>query len=194
MKFGYARVSKSEQNIDLQLDALRNYGVDELYEEKISSRKLIRPALNELLGKLRTGDTLVVWRLDRLGRTVTQLIALAEDFENKGIYFVSLQENLDTTTAVGKFTFHLLCSMAQMERDVISERTKAGLAAARSRGRSGGRKPLDTKLIEKAIKMYKSGEFSVNEILDTTNISKTSLYKYINDAKIQKGVRRGKNG
>lgn len=99
MRFGYARVSKTEQHIELQIDALRKYGVDEIFEEKISSRKLSRPKLQELLGKLRSGDTLVVWRLDRLGRTVKQLIALAEDFEAKGINFVSLQENLDTNNS-----------------------------------------------------------------------------------------------
>lgn len=194
MKFGYARVSKTEQNIDLQIDALREYGVDEIFEEKISTRKLSRPKLQELLGKLRSGDTLVVWRLDRLGRTVKQLIALAEDFEEKGINFVSLQENLDTTSATGKFTFHLFCSMAQMERDVISERTKAGLDAARSRGRSGGRKAIDDKTIEKAVKMYKSNEFSIKEILETTGIAKTTLYKYLDEETIKKGDRkRGKS-
>lgn len=192
MKFGYARVSKQEQHIELQIDALRIYGVDELFEEKISTRKLSRPKLQELLGKLRTGDTLVVWRLDRIGRTVKQLIALAEDFEDKGINFVSLQENLDTTTATGKFTFHLFCSMAQMERDVISERTKAGLEAARTRGRNGGRKPVDEKSIDKALKMYKSNEFSIKEILETTGIARTTLYKYLDEANIKKGDK--KNG
>ena len=193
MRFGYARVSKTEQHIELQIDALRKYGVDEIFEEKISSRKLSRPKLQELLGKLRPGDTLVVWRLDRLGRTVKQLIALAEDFEAKGINFVSLQENLDTTTATGKFTFHLFCSMAQMERDVISERTKAGLDAARARGRNGGRTPVDSKTIEKALKMYKSDEFSIKEILETTGISKTTLYKYLDKETIKKGDgKRGK--
>lgn len=192
MKFGYARVSKQEQHIELQLDALRRYGVDEIFEEKISTRKIARPKLQELLGKLRSGDTLVVWRLDRLGRTVKQLLSLAEDFEDKGISFVSLAENLDTTTATGKFTFHMFCAMAQMERDVISERTKAGLDAARSRGRNGGRKSVDSKTIEKALKMYKSDEFSVKEILETTGISKTTLYKYIEIKDPRKGDK--KNG
>ena len=192
MIFGYARGSKQEQDIDIQLDALKAYGVDEIYEEELSSQKLIRPKLNELLSKLRSGDTLVVWKLDRLSRTVKQLITLAEDFETKRIYFISLQESLDTTTATGKFSFHLFCSMAQMERDIISERTKAGLEAARTRGRNGGRKSVDIKTIEKALKMYKSNEFSVKDILEATNISKTTLYKYIKHNGIDR--EKGDNG
>ena len=179
MIFGYARVSKEEQNLDLQLDALRKYGVDEIFEEKLSSRKLQRPVLQEVLLKLRAGDTLVIWRLDRLGRTVKQLITLAEEFDKKGINFVSVNENLDTTTATGRFTFHLFCALAQMERDVISERTKAGLDAARSRGRSGGRSPVDEKTIATAVKMHRSNEFTVKEILESTGISRTTLYKYV---------------
>jgi DNA invertase Pin-like site-specific DNA recombinase len=195
MKFGYARVSKQEQHIELQIDALRKYGVDEIFEEKISTRKDARPKLQELLGKLRTSDTLVIWRLDRLGRTVKQLLAIAEDFENKGVNFVSLHENLDTTTATGKFTFHLFCSIAQMERDVITERTKAGLEAARSRGRTGGRKSVESKTIEKALKMYLSNEFSIKAILETTGISKTTLYKYIELNDPRKGDKsNGKGG
>ena len=188
MIFGYARVSTSEQNLDLQLDALRKYGIDELYEEKISTRRTQRPVLQEVLLKLRAGDTLVVWRLDRLGRTVKQLISLAEEFEEKGIQFVSLEENLDTTTAAGRFTFHLFCAMAQMERDVLTERTSAGIAAARARGRNGGRPSADKTAIEKALKMYKTNEFSINEILATTGISRTTLYKYID---IRKNKPRG---
>ena len=179
MIFGYARVSKEEQHINLQIDALNKYGVDEIFEEKISSRKSMRPQLQELLSRLRTGDILVVWRLDRLGRTVKQLIALAEEFEAKGIHFVSLQENLDTTTATGKFCFHMFCAAAQMERDVISERTKAGLEAARARGRNGGRPKIAAKTIETAKKMWLSQEFSVKEILDVTGISKSTFYNRV---------------
>ena len=179
MIFGYARVSKEDQNIFLQIDALRNYGVDEIFEEKISGRHQRRPKLQELLSKLRAGDTLVIWRLDRLGRTAKQLISLAEDFEKNGIRFVSLKENLDTTTATGKFCFLIFCAIAQMERDVISERTKAGLDAARARGRHGGRPAPDKKKLEKARKMYESQKFSVREIAETVGISVTTFYKYI---------------
>jgi len=180
MKFGYARVSKNEQNLDLQLDALRKYGVDEIFEEKISSKNGNRPQLTKLLDLLRTGDMVVIYRLDRLGRTVKQLLELVESFDKRGIHFVSLNENLDTTTAMGKFCFHMFCSVAQMERDVISERTKAGLESARARGRTGGRKPADRTQIQKAKKMYKSGEFSIKEILELTGIKKSTFYKYLN--------------
>ena len=193
MIFGYARVSKSEQNLDLQLDALRNFGVDEIYEEKISTRKTQRPVLQEVLLKLRAGDTLVIWRLDRLGRTVKQLIMLAEEFESKGIHFVSLQEDLNTSTATGKFTFHIFCAMAQMERDIISERTTAGLDAARARGRSGGRPRVDSKIMERALKMYKSNEFSIKEILEATGISRTTLFKYV-DIKKNRGDKQNGKG
>ena len=179
MIFGYARVSKEDQNIYLQIDALRKYGVDEIFEEKISGGRQNRPKLQELLSKLRVGDMLVIWRLDRLGRTVKQLTSLAEDFEKNGIHFVSLQENLDTTTATGKFCFYMFCAAAQMERDVISERTKAGLEAARARGRHGGRPAPDKKKLEKARKMYESRDFSVKEIIETVGISQTTFYKYI---------------
>lgn len=179
MIFGYARVSTEEQNLDLQIDALKKYGCDEIYEEKISTRKVNRQQLTLLLGKLRAGDTLVVWKLDRLGRTVIQLLELVENFNAKGINFVSLQENFDTTTPMGKYVFLMFCGLAQMERDIISERTRAGLKAARKRGRVGGRKPIEDKKIEKAIKMYQSNEFSINEILEITGISRTTLYNYL---------------
>lgn len=184
MKFGYARVSRTDQNLDMQIDALTKYGVDEIYEEKVSGTKQSRPELVILLGKLRTGDTLVVWKLDRLGRTVRQLLALSEEFQAKGINFVSLTENFDTTTAMGKACFNIWCVLAQMERDVIAERTKTGLASARARGVKGGRKPHDRKNIDTALKMYFSNDYSISEILRLTGISKTSLYKYVREARI----------
>lgn len=195
MKFGYARVSKNEQNLDMQLDALRKYGVEEIYQEKITSKSQNRPELTELLKKMRSGDTLVIWKLDRLGRTVKQLLQLAEAFENMGVNFVSLHEQLDTTTAMGKFCFHMFCAVAQMERDVISERTISGLEAARERGRNGGRKPVDNKKIAQAMKMYSTNEFSIKEIKETTGIAKSTLYKYLdlkNDSP-EKGAKE-KNG
>jgi DNA invertase Pin-like site-specific DNA recombinase len=179
MTFGYARVSKDDQNLLLQIDALKEYGVDEIYEEKITGTRQDRQQLTELLGKLRTGDTLVIWRLDRLGRTVKQLLSLSESFEEKGINFVSITEKFDTTTSMGKFCFTLFCAIAQMERDVISERTKAGLKAARRRGRMGGRKPKEKKNIERAVKMYISNEFAISDITEATGLCKTSIYKYV---------------
>ncbi|WP_058486837.1 recombinase family protein [Defluviitalea phaphyphila] len=187
MKFGYARVSKDDQNLDLQIDALRKYGVDEIYTEKITGTKQNRQQLTELLNKLRAGDTLVIWKLDRLGRTTKQLLALAEDFQKRGINFVSITENFDTSTPSGKFVFHIFCAMIQMERDVISERTLAGLAAARKRGRRGGRKPKDKKSIERALKMYFSNEFTIKDIEEATGLSKTTLYKYVREYKDKNG-------
>ena len=192
MKFGYARVSKGEQNTDRQIDALRAYGVDEIYEEKISGTKKQRPQLNILLGKLRTGDILVVYELKRLGRTSKQLLQLSEEFQAKGVEFVSLTENLDTTTPMGRFVFTTWCALAQLDRDIISENTKSGLSAARARGRIGGRKPHDKKTVDKALKMYYSNQFSIKEITETTGISKATLYEYINSVK--KEERSGSDG
>lgn len=190
MKFGYARVSTGEQNTDRQLDALREYGVDEIYEEKISGGKRSRPQLNLLLSKLRTGDTLVVYELKRLGRNTKQLLAMAEEFQANGIEFVSLTEKLDTTTPMGRFVFTTWCALAQLDREIISENTKSGLAAAKARGRVGGRKPHDKKQIEKALKMYFSNEFSIKEITESTGVSKASIYEYVH--KYEKNLERKK--
>lgn len=179
MKFGYARVSTDKQITDHQKDALRKYGVDEIFEEKVSGTKKDRPALNELLKRLRTGDTLVVYELKRLGRNTKQLLALAEDFQKNGIEFVSLTEQIDTTNPMGRFVFTTWCALAQLDRDIISENTKSGLAAARARGRIGGRKSHDKKQVDTALKMYYSNEFTFNEIREATGISKQSIYDHI---------------
>lgn len=192
MKFGYARVSTDKQITDRQMDALRSYGVDEIFEEKISGTKKSRPQLKLLLSKLRTGDTLVVYELKRLGRNTKQLLALAEDFQANGIEFVSLTEQIDTTTPMGRFVFTTWCALAQLDRDIISENTKSGLAAAKARGRVGGRKPSDRKQVEKALKMYYTNDFSVKEILESTGISRTSLYKYVNKNKEEREKEHGK--
>lgn len=191
MKFGYARVSTDEQILDRQIDALRTYGVDEIYEEKVSGTKRNRPQLNILLSKLRTGDTLVVYELKRLGRNTKQLLALAEEFQKKGIEFVSLTEKLDTSTPMGRFVFTTWCALAQLDRDIISENTKSGLAAARARGRVGGRKPLDKKQIDRALKMYFSNEFSIKEITETTGVSKASIYGYVQKYKLKEKEEKG---
>lgn len=187
MIFGYARVSTEDQKTDRQIDALQEYGVDEIYVEKISSTR-DRPQLNLLLNKLRKGDTLVIYELKRLGRKTKQLLALAEEFQEKEINLVSLTEQIDTTTPMGRFIFTTWCALAQLDRDIISENTKSGLAAARARGRIGGRKALDKKKVDQAIKMYNTNQFSVKEITQATGISKTSLYKYIN---IERSIKNG---
>lgn len=145
MKIGYIRVSTDEQLTHLQEDALNEYGCEKLYIDKISGKGTKRPKLEMLLDALRPGDVLVVWRLDRLGRSLKDLLGLMESFKKQGVQFVSLQENIDTTNAMGELVFHLFASIAQFERQLISERTKAGIKAARARGRKGGRKPVLTK-------------------------------------------------
>ena len=179
MIFGYARVSTQDQSLNRQLDALRAYGCDEVYQEKISGTRKSRPQLDQLLSKLRPGDKLVVYELKRLGRNTKQLLALIEDFKANKIDFVSLTEDIDTTTPMGKFVCTTWCALAQLDRDIISENTKSGLKAARARGRVGGRKPHDPKKVEMAIKMYYSNEYSIAEIKEATGLSKQSLYDHL---------------
>ena len=183
MKFGYARDSHDDQALDLQIDVLNVYGVDEIYEDRVTGSRQNRQQLTELLGTLRAGDTLVIGRLDRLGRTIKQFFALITDFEQKGIRFVSLQEEFDTSTSMGKSVYGVFCAMAQMELDVISERTKAGMIAAKSRGRFSGRKPKENTNVENALKMYFSSEYSIDHIIETTGLSKTTIYKYVREYK-----------
>lgn len=185
MKFGYARVSTDQQITDRQLDALRAYGVDEIYEEKISGTLSSRAKLNELLSKLRAGDTVVVYELKRLGRNTKQLLQLAEYFEHTGVDFVSLTEQIDTTTPMGRFVFTTWCALAQLDRDIIVENTKSGLAAAKARGHSGGRPTTNPSTVATALKMYDSGKFTITEITKQTKISKSTLYHYLNKRKEQ---------
>lgn len=141
MLFGYARVSTKDQNMYMQLDALQKYGVDKenIYSEKVTGTTKDRPAFTKMLAYLREGDTVAVYKLDRIGRSIKHLVDLINSFQEKGINFVSINENIDTTTAMGKLVFTIFSGLAQFERDIISERTKSGLDAARARGRKGGR-------------------------------------------------------
>ncbi|PGA43609.1 recombinase family protein [Bacillus toyonensis] len=179
MKFGYARVSTQDQSLSLQLDAIEKYGVERIFEEKESGKKKERTQLKELIRVLRKGDTVVVYKLDRISRSTKHLIELMEDFEAKEIHFVSLQDKIDTTTAMGRFFFRMLASIAELERDIISERTKDGLTAARARGRNGGRPKVEEKKIELAIKMYESKDYSLSQIKTATGIGPTTLYRYV---------------
>lgn len=183
MIFGYARVSTQDQNLDLQIDELIKYGVDKekIYCEKITGTKKERPELDELLKRLSKGDTVVVWKLDRIGRSMKHLIELIDGFKNKGVQFVSLKENINTTSATGKLIFNLFASLAEFERDMISERTKAGLQSARARGRKGGRPKKGNGKVELALKMYDSKEYSISEIVEATGLSKPTLYRRINE-------------
>lgn len=181
MIFGYARVSTEEQNLNMQIDALTQYGVEKIYKEKLTGTRKDRPQLEELLKVLRNGDKLVVYKLDRISRSTKHLIELSELFNDLGVGFVSINDSIDTSTAMGKFFFRTMASIAELERDIISERTKSGLQAARSRGRKGGRPSKKKDKVEMAIKMYKSKDYTINQITEATGVSKTSLYRYLND-------------
>ena len=180
MKIGYARVSTSDQDPNLQIDALKNAGCKRVYDDIASGAKDDRPELQRAIEQLRKGDTLVVWRLDRLGRSLRHLIELVGDFQNKGIGFVSIQEGFDTTTNGGKLGFHIFGALADFERELIRERTKAGLNAARARGRVGGRKEkLSTKQTKTLRRMYDSKKHSISEIGKTFGVSRPTVYRYL---------------
>ena len=179
MKFGYARVSTEDQNLDLQIDALNAAGCERIFSEHMTGTRFDRPEFQRMDDMLREGDVVVVWKLDRLGRSTKQLIELVEGWERRGVDFVSLRDTIDTTTATGRFFFRLMASFAELERDLTSERTKAGLVAARARGRKGGRPKADKEAVDRAIRMHATRSFSVKEICETTGISVGTLYKYL---------------
>ena len=178
--YGYARVSTAEQVLDRQLDMLSKYGVDRIYSEKMTGTRRDRPELQKMLTDLDRGDTVVVESLSRLGRSTKNLIELMELFNDKGVNLVSLKENINTTTPTGKLLFTLISAISQFERDCLAGRTKEGLAAARARGRKGGRPKKSSSTIEKAIKLYNSKEYSIAEINELTGVSRSTLYRYIN--------------
>ncbi len=180
MLIGYARVSTHEQNLDLQLDALKAAGCGKIFTDKISTLKEERKGLLEALEYVRPGDVLVVWKLDRLGRTLKQLIELVAFLNQKGIGFKSLKETIDTTTSTGKLVFHIFAALAEFERDIIHERTRAGLEAARARGRSGGRpKSLPPQQVQALKKLYDNKTMPVSQICSTFHIGRTTLYRYL---------------
>lgn len=177
--YGYARVSTSEQNLDRQLDMLRDRGAETIFTEKVSGVKRSRPELNRLLDKLKEGDTVVVESLSRLGRSTKNLIELVELFQTRGVHLVSLKESIDTSTASGKLLFSIFSALAQFERDTLVERTQEGLRAARARGRIGGRPKADARKLEQAMKLYDSGEYTISEIVELTNIKRSTFYQYL---------------
>ncbi|MEL6148910.1 MAG: recombinase family protein [Chloroflexota bacterium] len=192
MKIGYARVSTTDQDLNLQLDALNAAGCERIYHEKISGANKNRPQLRQLLDHLREGDEIIVWKLDRLARSLTDLVSLVTEIQEKGASFHSLQDQIDTSSAHGKFTFHLFAALAEFERDIIRERTKAGLAAARARGRVGGRPKGLSRQAENtarlAEQLYKENKMTVRAICEQLSISKGTLYNYLR----HRGVKIGK--
>ncbi len=179
MLVGYARVSTLDQNLDLQLSALEEAGCEKLYQDQISGTKANRPGLSMALEVLRKNDTLVVWKLDRLGRTVKGLIDLVNFLHQKEIHFKSITDNVDTSTPAGRFFFHVMASLAQMERELLAERTKAGLAAAKAKGRVGGRKRKMTQSkIESAKQLLSSGTLP-KDVAQNLGISVPTLYRWI---------------
>jgi DNA invertase Pin-like site-specific DNA recombinase len=182
MKIGYARVSTADQNLRLQEDALQSAGCEEIYTDVISGVKSQRPGLDKALSHARAGDTIIVWKLDRLGRSIQHLIQTITSLMERKIGFKSLQENIDTSTSSGKLIFHIFSALAEFERDLIQERTQAGLKAARARGKMGGRPPLlDTRQINRMIEMYNEQKNTVAEICKIYRISRPSFYNYLNN-------------
>jgi len=183
MKIGYARVSTADQSLDLQLDALKEFGCEEIFQEKVSGAKDERRELANALRTVRRGDTFVVYKLDRLARSTKKLIEIAETLKVKEVEFVSIQDKVDTGTAAGKAMFGMLSVLAEFERDIIRERTMAGLKAARSRGRKGGRPKKDQKKLDMAIALYESKQYTLQQIKEHTSVSPTSLYRELEKRK-----------
>jgi DNA invertase Pin-like site-specific DNA recombinase len=177
-RLGYARVSTTDQDASLQVDALNAAGCYRVFIDTISGSLDQRPELTKLLDQLRPGDTLVVWRLDRLGRSIRHLIDQLTALQNKGIGFKSLQETIDTTSPGGRLVFHVFAALAEFERDLIREHTNAGLAEARSRGRTGGRPPrLSPQQATAALRMYEQQDMTVEQIGQVLGVSRTTIYR-----------------
>ncbi len=180
MKIGYARVSTDDQNLSLQRDALHAAGCERIFEDRTSGTKSERQGLSDALAFIREGDILVVWRLDRLGRSLAHLIKIVGEMESRGIGLMSIHESIDTSSSTGRLVFHIFGALAEFERNLIRERTKAGLKAARARGKVGGRpKALDTDRRKLAVRLYEEKQHTVRQICEMMGISRPTLYKYV---------------
>lgn len=179
---GYARVSTKTQNLAMQIEELKKAGCTQIFSDKVSGAKSERLGLDKCLNTLKAGDVLVVWRLDRLGRSMAHLVSIVAQLKEQGIAFKSLKDGvIDTTTASGELIFNIFSSLAQFERQLISERTNAGLQAARARGKKGGRKPVkqDSPKVKMAKKMHEDKSLSINEICSSLKISRATFYRYL---------------
>jgi DNA invertase Pin-like site-specific DNA recombinase len=181
-RIGYARVSTDDQHLDLQRDALTKAGCNVIYEEKDSGKSADRPELAQALKALRAGDTLVVWRLDRLGRSLPDLVRIVTELEQRGVGFESLTERIDTTSATGKLTFHLFAALAEFERNLIRERTQAGLASARARGRKGGRRPKLDAQARCEIDALLQGGVTAQDVARRFGVARSTLYKCLSSS------------
>lgn len=180
MHIGYARVSSDDQNLDLQHDALKAAGCKKIFDDHASGAHAQRPGLDRLLETVRDGDCVIVWRLDRLGRSMKDLLDVVSKLEANGVELSSLKEKIDTTSSGGRLIFHIFAALAQFERDLIRERTFAGLTAAKMRGRTGGRpRRLDKKEQKLLVRLYEDKEHSIGEICKILKISKATLYNYL---------------
>ncbi|WKW43620.1 recombinase family protein [Kosakonia cowanii] len=179
-RIGYARVSTDDQHLDLQRDALQQAGCSVIYEEAAGGKSAVRPELEQCCKALRAGDTLVVWRLDRLGRSLPDLVQIVTELEQRSVHFESLTEKIETGSASGKLQFHVFAALAEFERGLIRERTQAGLAAARARGRVGGRKPkLDDQQVREIKALLRDPDIHVAEVARRYGVSRTTLYKHV---------------
>jgi DNA invertase Pin-like site-specific DNA recombinase len=194
MRVGYARVSTKDQSLDLQLDALKQAQCEQVFTEVASGAKTARPVLTDLLSRLRSGDVLVIWKLDRLGRSLQHLVTLTNELMARQIGLISLNDPIDTTTPQGRLVFNIFASLAEFERDLIRERTQAGLQAARTRGRKGGRPGGLSKEAQAtamaAETLYREGQLSVQAICDQLHITKPTLYAYLKHRGMQTASRQ----
>ena len=178
MLIGYARVSTGDQNLDLQKNALVRAECEQIFEDTASGKNSRRPGLRRAIRRLKPGDSLVVWKLDRLGRSVRDLITLVSELQDIGIHFRSLTDSIDTSTPAGRFFFHVMSALAEMERELIVERTRAGLAAAREQGRVGGRRRvMTTEVVERCRRMLENGA-TRHQIADVIGVGVKTIYKY----------------
>lgn len=184
MKFGYARVSTKDQNIGMQVDALVDAGVEReniFTDEGVSGKRSSRPGLDAMLDKLREGDEVVVWRLDRLGRSMIHVAQLGENFKNQGVGFKSISDGVNTSSSTGRLLFNLLVGIAEYEREMIIERTTAGLASARAQGKTGGRKKVMTPELARTIDSLVKGGHKATEIASTLKVSRATAYRYLSE-------------
>ncbi|ATU15799.1 MULTISPECIES: recombinase family protein [Klebsiella pneumoniae complex] len=178
MLIGYARVSTGDQNLDLQKNALVRAECEQIFEDTASGKNSRRPGLRRAIRRLKPGDSLVVWKLDRLGRSVRDLITLVSELQDRGIHFRSLTDSIDTSTPAGRFFFHVMSALAEMERELIVERTRAGLAAAREQGRIGGRRRvMTTEVVERCRRMLGTGA-TRQQVADVIGVGVKTIYKY----------------